>query len=137
VELSAKLKQLEENLSLLRELKEECGINSLKNDKRVEWELRYGLFESIQILIDISCKIVNSRNLGYPKNYRECLELLAQSGYIDTEKLNIYRQMVGLRNLLIHEYATIDSDKLYSFLENLSDFESFIEHIYKTELSSE
>jgi len=39
--------------------------------------------------------------------------------------------MVGLRNLLVHEYATINTSKLYNFLENLDDFYNFLKEIEK------
>ena len=33
--------------------------------------------------------------------------------------------MVGLRNLLVHEYIEIDEEKLYQFLDHLDDFMQF------------
>ncbi len=37
--------------------------------------------------------------------------------------------MIELINLLIHEYAAIDSEKLYDFLNSIDDFKNFIEEI--------
>ncbi|WP_457749139.1 HepT-like ribonuclease domain-containing protein [Sulfurimonas sp.] len=37
--------------------------------------------------------------------------------------------MIGLRNLLIHEYTTIDTQKLYAFLNSIDDFKNFIYEI--------
>lgn len=34
--------------------------------------------------------------------------------------------MIGLRNLLVHEYAIIEPDRLYDFIGNLSVFRDFI-----------
>ena len=127
MQLLQKLKQLEENIKLLGTLKELFTLEEVKQNRRYEWELRYGLFESIQILIDISCKIVNRYNLGNPQNYRECLELLERNGYIDNA--SHFSSMIGLRNLLIHEYAQIDTEKLYGFLEMLDDFDDFVRQI--------
>jgi uncharacterized protein YutE (UPF0331/DUF86 family) len=33
--------------------------------------------------------------------------------------------MIGLRNLLIHEYATIDTKKLFALLDELDVFRSY------------
>ena len=129
MELLQKLKQLEENIKVLEEIKNEITPRDIAKSKRYEWELRYGFFESIQIMIDISCKIVNHYNLGNPKNYRECIELLARFKYIDDELSRKYIAMVGLRNLLIHEYAEIDIQKLYSFLDSIDDLKNFIKQI--------
>jgi len=126
VELLEKLKQLEENITILTEIKNTLTLDEIKQHKRSEWELRYGLFESIQIMIDVSCKIANNFNLGNPENYRECIELLAKFNYINKDHTKKYISMIGLRNLLIHEYAQIDSEKLYNFLDYTDDFKTFI-----------
>jgi uncharacterized protein YutE (UPF0331/DUF86 family) len=129
MEILQKLKQLEENLSVLEEIKSETQIDQISRNKRYEWELRYGLFESIQIMVDVSCKVVNHFNLGHPKNYRECIELLGKFEYLDLSHVKRYMAMIGLRNLLIHEYTAIDIEKLYKFLDSLNDFENFIKEI--------
>lgn len=129
MELLQKLKLLEENISILENIKNDLKLEDISANKRYEWELRYGLFESIQIMIDISCKIASHYNLGNPKNYRECIELMGKFNFLNTTQVKKYISMIGLRNLLIHEYATIDSEKLYAFLESIDDFKSFIEEI--------
>ncbi|MDD5400778.1 MAG: DUF86 domain-containing protein [Sulfurimonas sp.] len=129
MELLQKLKLLEENISILENIKEDVKLEDITANKRYEWELRYGLFESIQIMIDISCKITSYYNLGNPQNYRECIELLGKFNFLNTTHVKKYISMIGLRNLLIHEYATIDSEKLYAFLESIDDFKNFIKEI--------
>lgn len=134
MELLQKLKLLEENISILENIKEDVKLEDITANKRYEWELRYGLFESIQIMIDISCKIASHYNLGNPQNYRECIELLGKFNFLNTLHVKKYISMIGLRNLLIHEYAAIDSEKLYAFLESIDDFKNFIKEI-KTNVS--
>ncbi|BCD60879.1 hypothetical protein NitYY0814_C1665 [Nitratiruptor sp. YY08-14] len=116
---------MEENIKILEEIRQE-----FKNlDIRKEWEIRYGLFESIQIVIDISCKIVSKFNLGQPKNYRECIEKLVENRIVNSYLGEKLIKMVGLRNLLIQEYCEIDNSRLVSYLENLEDFKQFIEAV--------
>ncbi len=61
-----KLKRLEENISALKRINENFSVEDLAKNKFDEWALRYGLFESIQIMIDVSCAFVSDRNLGNP-----------------------------------------------------------------------
>ena len=75
MELTEKLKHLEENINILRETKASVTSEELKVNKRYEWEVRYGLLESIQVVIDIACKLSSQYNLGNPKNYIACIEL--------------------------------------------------------------
>ncbi len=129
MEISQKLKQLEENIAILQEIKDEMSLEDISRSRRYEWELRYGLFESIQIVIDIACKVSSYYNLGNPENYRECIQLLGKFNYIQALHVKTFTAMIGLRNLLIHEYATIETEKLYQFLEHIDDFKIFIVEI--------
>lgn len=120
-----RLEKLEENYTQLEKFKESVSLNDVLQNKTDEWALRYGLFESIQIIIDISCHLVSKYNLGNPKTYIDCIDLLVQNNYLDSklgEKLN---GMIGLRNILIHEYVKIDLDKLYQLLNSINDFKEF------------
>ncbi len=48
------MKNLEENIVNLNVLKQKFTIEDIKENKLDEWSLRYGIFESIQIIIDMS-----------------------------------------------------------------------------------
>jgi uncharacterized protein YutE (UPF0331/DUF86 family) len=123
--ISEKLKRLEENLKILTDFKKNYSFDDIKSDKIDEWGLRYGLLESIQIIIDISCSFVADKNLGIPKNYSECIELIISNNYLDKELGKRIIQMVGLRNLLVHEYGIIDVQKLYEYLDHLDYIKEF------------
>lgn len=124
-----RIRNLEENIITLEDFKKKNPIEEVLEDKIKQWALRYGIFECIQEVIDISCSLVSDRNLGNPKNYRECIEILVENKYIPEDLGKRLIQMVGLRNLLVHEYIKIDLIKLYRFLENLEDLKEFIRHI--------
>ena len=127
--LKEKIKRLEENLVTLEEFRKNISLDDLLRDKIKQWALRYRILECVQEIIDISCALVSSNNLGNPKNYRECVEILIKNGYISEELGKRLISMVGLRNLLVHEYIKIDLFRLYEFLNNLNDFREFIYYI--------
>jgi len=129
--INDKLKRLEENLRTLHKIKEEYTVEDIITDKVDEWGLRYGLFESIQIIIDIACSIVSDKNLGIPKNYSECISLLINNKYLENELGQKISRMVGLRNLLVHEYGIIDVRRLYEYLNHIQDVEDFVYAISK------
>lgn len=124
-----RLKMLEENVADLERFKKENSIEKLKKSKYSGWALRYGFQESIQVVIDISCHLVSKYNMGNPDTYGECIELLRECNHIDIELEEKLLGMVGLRNLLIHEYSRIDIEKLYKYLEHLDDIRAFINQI--------
>lgn len=123
--INDKLKKLEENLRILSKIKEGYSIDDIIADKVDEWGLRYGLFESIQIVIDIACSVVAEKNLGVPKNYSECITILISNKYLDEQLGEKIIPMVGLRNLLVHEYGVIDIRKLYEYLNHIQDLKDF------------
>lgn len=127
--INDKLTRLEDNLKTLKQLKDNYTQNDILNNKVDEWGLRYGLFESIQIIIDIACHVVSEKNLGTPKNYSECISFLVSNKYLKTDSGEKIIRMTGLRNLLIHEYGIIEVSKLFEYLDHLEDISDFIYEI--------
>jgi uncharacterized protein YutE (UPF0331/DUF86 family) len=124
--MTDKLARLEENLKTLKTIKANYTLDDIIADKVDEWGLRYGLFESIQIIIDLACHIAAEKNLGTPKNYSECVSLLITNNYIIESLGKKLIRMIGLRNLIIHEYGIIEVQKLYQYLDHLNDMSDFI-----------
>jgi uncharacterized protein YutE (UPF0331/DUF86 family) len=118
--MSDRIARLEENVITLEELRSDP-----LSTRRSQWAVRYGLMESIQIVIDLACEIVAKRNLGSPSTYRQCIELLAQYGLLEQGLAETLQKMVGLRNLLVHDYDEIDITRLTPLLDRLDDFNTF------------
>jgi len=124
-----RLHNIEININELEKFKQNTNLKEVKSNLQKQWILRYGLFECIQVVIDISCHMVAKYNLGNPKTYTECVELLTQYDYLDKHVADNIIPMIGLRNLLIYEYTTIHIDRLYNLLNNLDDFIEFVQQI--------
>ena len=124
-----RLSNLERNISELEKFKSKNEIDEIKKNLQLQWILRYGIFESIQIVIDISCHLVTKYNLGNPKTYGECIEYLKQEKYLNSALAEKLLGMTGLRNILIHEYIEIDVEKLFALLDNLKDFRTFADEV--------
>jgi uncharacterized protein YutE (UPF0331/DUF86 family) len=87
------------------------------------------LLESIQIVIDLSCHLAVHHNLGNAETYSDCIQLLARYDIIDGALEERLMSMAGLRNILVHEYVTVDIGRLVSFLDHLDDFTAFAKAI--------
>jgi uncharacterized protein YutE (UPF0331/DUF86 family) len=124
-----RLKILEENITELALFKKEHPLEEIKKTRTSGWALRYGFLESIQIVIDIACHLVSEYNLGNPETYNECIELLRKYNHIDEKLEEKLIGMVGLRNILAHEYVNVKIEKLYGFLDHLDDMREFIRQI--------
>jgi uncharacterized protein YutE (UPF0331/DUF86 family) len=124
-----RLQQLENNVAELKQLKSNYSLESIKSETALNWALRYGLLESIQIVIDISCHIAVHMNLGNAQTYAECIELIQKHEYINEDLGKKLKAMIGLRNILVHEYVAVETEKLYDMLNYLDDFSEFSELI--------
>lgn len=130
--MNRRLQTLETNVAELRKMGSDYSVTDIKEDKTKEWALRYGLLESIQIIIDISCHIVVHNNLGNAETYADCISLLGNFDIIDKELENRLTGMAGLRNILVHEYVAIDIERLYNMLNKLDDFTTFAQAVRKS-----
>ncbi|HAC15179.1 MAG TPA: DUF86 domain-containing protein [Bacteroidetes bacterium] len=120
-----KLTQLDTNLAELERIISQYSIDDITNDMIKQWALRYGLFESIQIMIDIACHVVSNQNFGSTNTFRDCLESLQKFDIISEPLSQNLKKLVGLRNILVHDYVKIEVSKLYEYAQNLKDFREF------------
>ncbi len=126
------IKKLQELNRCLKELENLKNISSKDffSSLDKQWTVCHGLQLSIQILIDVGNHILASIGANQIEDYVDIIDRLGKKGIIPSEFAQAIRGMVGLRNILIHEYAKIDLDKIYEILQKrLGDFYSFIEYI--------
>lgn len=93
-----------------------------------DWVLRSmaerALQVCVEIVIDVAERIIAIRGSGPVASAGEAMEKLVELGLLDT--VEPYRQMVGLRNLIVHRYEEIDPTILYDIVCNrLDDFRRF------------
>ncbi|EOD00085.1 type VII toxin-antitoxin system HepT family RNase toxin [Caldisalinibacter kiritimatiensis] len=89
--------------------------------------VEYNLFISINMIIDIAMHIVTDENMGYPNTFGEAFKILYKENYIAKDELEIYKNMIGFRNILSHEYIRINKKLVYEAMQNrLKDLEKFI-----------
>jgi uncharacterized protein YutE (UPF0331/DUF86 family) len=85
-----------------------------------------------QATIDIATHIIKTESLGLPKNSRETFEILEQNKIISTPISNKMKNMVGFRNIAVHDYQNLNLKILISIIENdLKDFKGFINDIFE------
>jgi uncharacterized protein YutE (UPF0331/DUF86 family) len=76
-------------------------------------------------VIDIACHVVSNQNFGSTNTFRECLESLQKFDIISEHLSQNLKKMVGLRNILVHDYVKTEVSKLYEYAQNLKDFREF------------
>ncbi len=76
--------------------------------------------------IDLAMYIVSERKLGVPKASRDAFRLLQEEKIIEENLAKSLMNMVGFRNIAVHDYQTLDLAILEAILKNhMEDFKKF------------
>jgi uncharacterized protein YutE (UPF0331/DUF86 family) len=124
--IKQRLNQLSASLNKIERFKE-ISLEEFLEDDIIQDVVEYNLFIAINMMIDIATHIVVDNNMGSPETLGEAFNILNKEKYLNDEQTKVYRNMVGLRNILSHEYINIDKKIIYSILKNnLIDIKKFV-----------
>ena len=112
----------------------ENNANNL-NDYTKQDSIVLNLQRACEACLDMAMYIVSTRKLGVPQIKREAFELLYKNNLIDKEMYINMKNMVGFRNIAIHDYKNIDDEVLIDILDNhleeLRAFSKVILNLFK------
>lgn len=124
--IKQRLNQLSTSINKIERFKE-ISLEEFLKDDIIQDVVEYNLFIAINMMIDIATHIVVDNNMGSPETLGEAFNILNKEKYLNDEETKVYRNMVGLRNILSHEYINIDKKIIYSILKNnLIDIKKFV-----------
>lgn len=87
---------------------------------------------AVESCIDISMHIVSKKKLGIPQNSRYAFEVMNHNGLISDELLKNIKDMIGFRDIAVHNYQKLNLDVIQKVIENhLGDFEGFTSQVSK------
>jgi uncharacterized protein YutE (UPF0331/DUF86 family) len=76
--------------------------------------------------IDLAMYVVSRRRLGIPQDSRDAFTLLQTAGVIPAELATRMQQMVGFRNVAVHEYTRVNLDIVRAIITiQLDNFRTF------------
>lgn len=128
--IKQRLNQLSTSLNKTERFKE-ISLEEFLRDDIIQDVVEYNLFIAINMMIDIATHIVVDNNIGNPETLGEAFSILNKEKYLNDDETKIYKNMVGLRNILSHEYLKIDKRIIYGILKNnLIDIKKFIVFIH-------
>lgn len=84
--------------------------------------------------IDLAMHVVSERKLGVPKASREGFKLLQEAGLIEEQLAKTLMNMVGFRNIAVHDYQALELEILEAILEkHINDFKDFTKVVLQLE----
>ena len=82
--------------------------------------------------IDLAMHIISVKKLGIPQNSRDAFEVLSSNSIIDENLSKNLKAMVGFRNIVVHDYQSINLNVVETIINNhLDDFYNYIYCINK------
>jgi len=130
--LQKRLKKAKKYLGYLEDIAEQYNKEKFKNDPMIFGSTERFLHLLIEALIDMGNHIISDQNLGEVEFYKDIPRLLYRNNYINEEQKEIFEQITGFRNILVHEYLEIDLDIVYEVLDNkLGDLKSILKEYAK------
>jgi len=85
---------------------------------------------AIQAVLDVGAHILAEFEDNQWEEYRDIPERLARHGVIPKELVPPLQGMVGMRNVLVHQYVEVDTKRLYQLVQQrLGDFDLFMQAV--------
>lgn len=124
--IRAKINHLQKSLSRLKE-KQSIDKQSFLGDLDAQDIILHNLQLSIQGCIDIASHIVSDEGWELPGTLGGLFDTLAAKKVIDSGMAETMWRVVGMRNIIVHEYEEIDFEKIYAiYTEELGIFDDFV-----------
>ena len=117
-----RLNKLDEYLAVLGGLQEYTREEFLENPERYGSAERF-LQLAVEALIDLGNHVIADLGLVDVDSYADIPSLLVGEGHLEESAKEKWIQMIGFRNILVHEYLDIDREIVYDMLqERLGNF---------------
>lgn len=125
-----KIRELQKNLLLLKQVSFDINKENLKRDILRYWGIERGLQISVECVIDIANIIISTTELDKPDSYRETILALHRIGVIPEKFAKNIVGMASFRNILVHDYLRVDEEIIIDVLKNkLDDFAEYIKYV--------
>jgi len=117
----AYLKQERDNVQSFKEY-----VDNIRLRRAVERSLQV----ATEACLDIGRRLIAEKGLRFPEDNKDVFVVLAEEKVIPYDMLLTLQNMVGFRNVLVHEYVKLDHVTVYGVLKKrLGDFDAYAEAI--------
>ena len=107
--------QIEKHLDRIRPFTS-LSYDAFLKDNVAQDVVEYNLFQIVNHLIDIFQQVVVDEEYGFPETAYEAAQILLTKKILGQEEAEVFKQMVGFRNVVGHDYINIDKEVVYQIL---------------------
>jgi uncharacterized protein YutE (UPF0331/DUF86 family) len=126
--IERRLDELSERLARLEPLKDKPR-HAFQEDPYLRDIVERNLEIAAQSCIDICHRIIALEDAQKPKDYYEAFLIVGELGVLPVDFSQRMAPIAGFRNILVHEYVSVNWDLVYENLQRLDDLYRFNELI--------
>lgn len=124
--LVERLAELRRHLVHLRELRPRATTQALETDLSLHNDVMFSLLMVCQLVIDIAGDLSAQRGERFEK-YADAIRSLVRDSRFDADLVKELAKLAGFRNVVVHEYISVDYGRVMAALENLEPVQRFME----------
>jgi len=98
----------------------------LEQDGMLRWAVEHGLHIAAEAVFAAGNHILAGEFQEAADEYREIPPRLVARGVLGASTAKRLESLAGFRNVLVHDYATVDVRRVHAGLARLDDFEAFV-----------
>jgi uncharacterized protein YutE (UPF0331/DUF86 family) len=129
--LVKKINAIRYNMSRIMKYKD-VSLEEFIRDEDIRDIMAHNLFMLLQHVIDIGTNIIADGNMEEPVFVSDIADILKREGVLDNRLANSLKSMIGLRNIIAHEYGDIDFGIIHRIItEHIIDVDLFLDRVIK------
>lgn len=113
--LVGRVEQIEKHLRKIAAYRR-MSLGEFLRDEKTQDIVEYNLFQIVNHFIDIIQHIVVDEEYGFPQTAYEAAQILADKKILTAKDLEIFKNMIGFRNVVGHDYIEINKKTVYYIL---------------------
>ena len=120
--VATRIHRIRECVGFLRKIAQITGADSFGKDPFLAGSAERYLQVAIQAVLDSCNHIVADQGLEAPSEYRQVAEIMAEQKVLPARLSKRIGAMIGLRNILVHEYLKVDRRIVYNVIKRSRRF---------------
>ena len=126
--MERRLDELSERLARLKPLQAKSR-DDFSEDAYLRDIVERNLEVAAQCCIDLSHRIIAIEQAVKPRDYYEAILQMGELGVMPVPFARQIAPIAGFRNILIHEYLSVDWDEVFDHLQHLDEIERFAGYV--------
>ncbi len=126
--IERRLDELNERLARLQPFRDKAR-SEFDEDPYLRDIVERNLEVAAQSCIDISHRIISLEGARKPIDYYDAILRMGELNVLPAGFARHLAPLAGFRNVLVHEYLTVDWDEVYGALHRLEDLHRFAEYV--------